>query len=134
MLFVFKTIDPQKLKKISQQGIKETKFAKVTKEKKNKNFLQEFLQLYNQLDRDINSFLEKILGENYDRRSAYKNFHLLKMHGIINDDQFQMLQELRKFRNYTVHGDTMFVDKTTMEEIAKLSEEIYHSLKTSSDT
>ena len=109
--FVYKTIDPKKLKKISQQGIKDTKFGKVAKEKKNKNYLQEFLQAYNQLDRDVNNYIEDLFGGNYDRKTAYRNFYFLKLNGIINDDQFQMLQEIRKFRNYTVHGDTMFVDK-----------------------
>ena len=126
--FVYKTIDPKKLKKISQEGIKDTKFGKSIKEKKNKNYLQEFLQVYNQLDRDINNYIASLLGDNYDRRTAYRNFYFLKLHEIVNDDQFNTLQEIRKFRNYTVHGDTMFVDKTTMEVINKLSEEIHRSI------
>ena len=127
--FVYKTIDPKKLKKISQQGVKDTKFGKVAKENKNKNYLQEFLQEYNQLNRDVDAYIETLLGENYERKTAYKNFYFLKLHEIINDDQFQMLQKIRKFRNYTVHGDTMFVDKPTMDAMNKLSKEIHNALE-----
>ena len=39
-----------------------------------------------------------------------------------------MLQELRKFRNYTVHGDTMFVDEATVNTLKDLHKEIIDCL------
>ena len=127
--FVYKTIDPQKLRKISQKGIKENKFSNGIDKKKDKNYLDEFLLIYNQLERDINGFISSKFDLNSsERRTSYKNFHLLLIHGIINDNQYQMLQELRKFRNYTVHGDTMFVDEATVNTLKDLHKEIIDCL------
>ncbi len=123
--FVYRTVDPHKLRKISQKGIKESKFSSRINKKKDTNYLDEFLLIYNQLERDINEFISsKFDLDGLERRTSYKNFHLLLIHGIINDNQYQMLQELRKFRNYTVHGDTMFVNESTVKSLKSLQKDI----------
>ena len=126
--FVYKATDPQQIKKASKKAIKESKFSSTDETEKSNNHLQEFMLLYNQLERSIGLFIEKHFDthSNY-RQPLYKNLYFLMTSGIINDNQFQMLQEIRKYRNYLVHGDTMFVDEQTFN----ILKELYQSLEDS---
>lgn len=132
LFFTYKATDPNRIKNASKKGIKS-----ITKEKQNNtqkenndtNYLSQFMIDFNKLENRINSFVEddsanqNIKQYSNGRSIANKNIYYLRNNAIINDDIFKRIFEMRRYRNFLIHGDTLFVDENTYNFFRKLIDE-----------
>lgn len=130
ILFTYKTTDPNRIKKASKKAIKESSFSSddTNTANSNENYFTDFMRTYNQLEQTIVGFVRKKTTHESKEFSLFNDLNYLKNNGYITNDMFTELQQLRKFRNYLVHGDSMFVNQATFHDLKKLSENLHQTL------
>lgn len=120
ILFTYKATNPNRIKLANEKAIKGNSYSNTSSNKnKEQNYFTEFLAKYNSFEKKLNSFVDDRKG-GIDRPILNKNIYYLRNIGIIDDSLFKKLQEMRKFRNYLVHGDNMYVDKNTFDVLVDL--------------
>lgn len=131
LIFTFNAIDPQKVEKASKRAIKRNNLTKPVHEQSDKNYLEEFMITYNQLENSIHSFLiQKQVYQNQGEHFVfYKSIYHLKNLGVISEALCRSLQEIRKYRNYLVHGNDMTVSHGTYDLLESLYKKVKHNLQ-----
>lgn len=134
LYFTYKATDSKRVQKANKRLIKDNKYISNTPLTENeKNYLAEFLINYNRLEQLINSFVCDRKNIEHMRPVLNKSIYYLRNNGIIEEEQFVRLQEIRQFRNSLVHGDNPFVSESTFNVLLQLIKEIDQTLGSHKD-
>lgn len=126
IIFVIKVTDPKKFVKASQKALIETGYGSKENVNDNKNYLPEFMLKYNELENFLCDYSQKH-GMKYrvnEHPTSYNSIKYLRSIGILDSSTFGQLDELRKYRNYLVHGNELFVNEYMYNELLKLIDKV----------
>lgn len=132
VLFSWSAINPNNITQISDRlkGITKRHLLKEEDSDKTKGNFTEFLKNYNMLEELIISYASELImngdwkyGKEYMPR-IIKSLEILNSHEIINGRLRNEINELRKYRNFTVHGTDFSVDSSILDR----TKEIYDAL------
>lgn len=130
LYFTYKATDPKRIEKANRRVVSDNQYitGNETAEKE-KNYFVEFLTNYNELEKQITSFVhsKKNIDNTYPVLS--KSIYYLKNTGVIDYHLFVRLHEIRQFRNSLVHGTNPFVSESTFNVLVQLTDEIIKILE-----
>ncbi len=128
LYFTYKAIDPNRIKKASQNGLKNSKFTLNTNNKETgKNCAIDFLTNYNNFEHILYSFVRDKKPD-IESPMLQESLHFLRNSGVINNELFTQLCEIKKFRNLLIHSDDMFVNESTFNILKELMKETEKAL------
>lgn len=131
--FTIEVTNPNKITNISDQLNPE-------KSKNQKGDLAEFLKYYNSLEFKILDFYDKLTSSEdelkylkFKNRKGYRPqilqaLNVLIYKEIIDTNEKNHIDEIRKYRNYVVHGKEPFVTKDKCKEIKVIYEDITNKI------
>lgn len=123
LFFVAKVTDPKKYIKASNKAISESNGIKDNLIELSDKYVVEFIREYNKLERLIIDVSKNNDIKCYDneRLTASKCINYLRQIGIIDAHLHEELHALRKFRNYLIHGDNIYISKSVLDKVLSLS-------------
>ncbi|MBR6507794.1 MAG: hypothetical protein IKT37_09375 [Clostridia bacterium] len=133
LFFVAKVTDPKKYIKASNKAIKESNEIKDNLIELSNKYVVDFIREYNKLERLIIDVSKNNDIKCYDneRLTASKCINYLRQIGIIDAHLHEELHALRKFRNYLIHGDNIYISKSVLDKVLSLSEEFEKTIQNS---
>lgn len=147
VIFVIEVADPNKILKLSN-----IRKAEIEKKGETAGDLAEFLKYYNMLENLIISTADNLIKTRHQYRSvnqiSYKEYkpqilqslYILNSKELLNKELISKLDEIRKYRNYTMHSEEPSVTNSRCRDIKQLYDRIqnqinqYDSEQLSSDT
>ena len=129
LFFVAKVTDPQKFSKASNKAISENKENQAIA--LSDKYVVEFIKTYNKLEKliiDVSKNNDLKSYEN-ERLNPSKCINYLRQIGIIDDNLHKELHSLRKFRNYLIHGDNIYISENILDKAIKLSAEFEKTIQ-----
>lgn len=132
LFFVAKVTDPKKYIKASNRAINENK--ELTQDNTfelSDKYVVSFIKEYNKLEKliiDVSKNNDIKCYEN-ERLTASKCINYLRQIGMIDAQLQDELHTLRKFRNYLIHGNNLYISKNVLDKVFALSEKFEKSIQ-----
>lgn len=126
--FVFKVTDPQKIKKISAKEKTAIEKSNHYLNKQDTNYFSQFMQEFNKLEKLLIKHAEKY-SNNASALSFYQALRIIQYNELLDNGTIKELQQLRKYRNYAVHGDSVFVEEFAYNSLSHLTKHVEKKLE-----
>lgn len=126
--FVFKVTDPQKIKKISVKEKNAIEKSNNYLNNQGTNYFSQFMQEFNKLEKFLINYAQKY-SNNSPVLSFYQALRIIQCNELLDNGTIKELQQLRKYRNYVVHGDSVFVEEFAYNSLSNLTKYVEKNLE-----
>ena len=125
LLFIIKVIDPKKYEKVSNQ--EKRKIDDNDNSKNNKNFIAEFMREFFSLEKILKNLARPYYA--IQTKTIHDCMSIIKKYQLLDNNIIVEIDNIRRYRNYVVHGAEAFVNEDMYKQLQKINEYLKNNIK-----
>ena len=117
LCFIIRVVDPKKYQKVSEQ---EKRKIDNDNSENDKNYMEDFMREFHGLEEKLKKIASPYF--NGPNKGVYNYLTIIRTYKLLNDNIIGEINDMRRYRNYVVHGADAFVHEKMYKQLQKVNE------------